>query len=296
MAHQHDRRLGVALGLNVGLAGAQIAGGVAFGSLALLADSAHQVVDVVALATVALARWLARRPPTERHTYGFQRADVLAAQASALLLLGSVAWIVVEAIRRLQGEEPVDGAGVIVLALVGLAVNAGSALALLRGADRSLGIRSAVVHLVADAAGSVGVLVAGLAVTLAGATWVDPAVSLLIAASVLVAAIRLLREANHLLLEGAPPGLDPQRVTDALGQAPGVEAVHHVHLWALASDQPALSAHVVLAGEITLHEAQGRAHDLRALLHDRFGIEHATLELECHPCVEPVHRPPREDR
>lgn len=296
-AHDHgppggDRPLGVALALNTALAVAQVVGGFAFGSLALLADSAHQVVDVVALATVVLARWLARRPPTARRTYGYQRADVLAAQASAALLLVSVAWITAEAVRRLQGTDHVDGVGVIVLALVGLAVNGGSAVALMRGPDRTLGVRSAVVHLMADAAGSAGVLVAGLAVTLAGATWVDPVVSLLIAASVLVSAIRLLRQANHLLLEGAPPGLDATSVTETLESVRGVETAHHVHLWALASDQPALSAHVVLEGEVSLHQAQERAVELKALLRERYGIVHSTLELECHPCVEPAHRPP----
>ncbi|MBK9178656.1 MAG: cation transporter [Acidimicrobiales bacterium] len=285
-----SRPLGVALALNSALAAAQVVGGLAFGSLALLADAAHQVVDVVALATVLVAQVLARRPPSTRRTFGWQRADLLAAQASAVLLLVSSAWIVVEAVRRLGDGGEIDGPGVVVLALAGLAVNGGSAFALVRGRDRTLGVRSAIVHLVSDAAGSAGVLVAGLAVTLADATWVDPVVSIGIAVLVTLSAVRLLRQASHLLLEGTPPGLDPAEIDAALRGEPGVVAVHHLHLWAIASDQPALSAHVVLRDGLTLHQAQEHGDALKGLLHDRYGIEHSTLELECHPCDEPDHR------
>ena len=140
-----------------------------------------------------------------------------------------------------------------------------------------------------DAAGSAGVLLAGLAAWLFDASWVDTVLSLVIAAAVAVAAVQLLRESSHLLLEGAPQGLDPGTVAGALSDQPGVEAVHHLHVWALASDVPAMSAHVQLQGSPTLHEAQETGTQLKAMLHDRFGIEHATLELECHPCEDTDH-------
>ena len=297
--HGHDhghgaaaptRLLAWALAANALLAVAQVAGGFAFGSLSLLADAAHQLVDVVALGSVLLAQWLASRPPGGRRTYGWQRADVLASLACAALLLASSVWIVVEAVGRIGETVDIDGPWVVALAIFGLAVNGGSALLLVRTSSRSLGIRSAVTHLVSDAAGSAGVLIAGLAAWFFDVSWVDTVLSLVIAAAVAVAAVQLLRESSHLLLEGAPQGVDPGTVAGALSEQPGVEAVHHLHVWALASDVPAMSAHVQLQGSLSLHEAQEAGNQLKAMLHDRFGIEHATLELECHPCEDTDHR------
>ena len=148
-------------------------------------------------------------------------------------------------------------------------------------------MRGAVLHMGLDAIGSVGAMVAGVA-ALAGSDRVDPAVSILVAALVLWSAWGLLRSTAHVLLEGTPRGVDPDVVTDALLAADGVEAVHHLHVWSLASDVPALSAHVVLEGEQTLHEAQAAGGRLKELLDHRFGITHATLELECHPCDDPL--------
>lgn len=283
------RVLAWALAANAALAVAQVLGGLAFGSLSLLADAAHQLVDVVALGSVLLAQQLARRPAAGRRTYGLQRADVLASLACAVLLLASSVWIVLEAIERFGSPVSIDGPWVVALAILGLAVNGGSAYLLVRTASRSLGIRSAVTHLMADAAGSLGVLIAGLAAWLFDVSWVDTVLSLAIAAAVAVAAVQLMRESTHLLLEGAPQGIDPDAVAGALGDEPDVEAVHHLHVWALASDVPAMSAHVQLRGEVTLHEAQQTGDRLKTMLHDRFGIEHTTLELECHPCEDLDH-------
>jgi cobalt-zinc-cadmium efflux system protein len=283
------RALQIALVANAAFFGVQLVAGIAFGSLALIADSAHMASDVVALALALLAQALITRPASTRNTYGMQRAEVLAAQANAAALLLVSGWVVYEAVQRFSHPEPVDGLGVVIVGLLGLAVNAGSAWIIARSSGDSLNLRGAFLHLASDAAGSVGVVVAGVVVIATGAEWVDPLVSILISILVLVAAWQLLRDATRVLLEGAPKGLDVAAVEQALTTADGVQAVHHLHVWSIGSETPALSAHVVLAGELTLHQAQARGDRLKAELVERFGIEHSTLELECHACDDDDH-------
>jgi cobalt-zinc-cadmium efflux system protein len=165
---------------------------------------------------------------------------------------------------------------------IGLVVNLGSAWLLRRSADESLNMRGAFVHLFSDALGSLGAFGAGLSILLWDNHRVDPAVSLFISVVVLWAAWRLLRDTTHVLLEGAPRGMDADEVERAIGSYPKVQGVHHLHLWNLASDVPALSAHVVLPGSTTMHDAQMEGEGIKAMLTERFGIDHATLELECH--------------
>ncbi len=291
MSHDDDHRharsgraLGWALVANAVLAVVQLVGGWVSGSLALLTDAAHQASDVLGLAIAAVAHRLRGRPASAHHTFGLQRSEVLGAQASAVLLAGAGVWAIIEAVRRLDDPPSVDGGLVIALALLGLVVNGVSALALSRTGDRTLNVRAAVSHLVADAAGSAGVLVAGIAVVTADADWVDAAVAIAIGAAVCWAAVGLLRQSARILLEGTPVGLDMGDVEAALLAHPSVVAVHHLHVWSLASDVRAASAHVVVEGASTLHEAQLVGDALKVDLRQRFEIDHATLELECHPC------------
>jgi cobalt-zinc-cadmium efflux system protein len=289
--HGHDvrqRALVVALVANGAFLAVELVGGVVFGSLALLADGAHMVSDVAALSIALVAQRLGRRPHTARHTYGMQRAEVIGAQANAVLLLAASAWIVYEAIRRIDRPQAVDGTGLLVIAAVGFVLNAVSAVILERVAGRSLNMRAAVLHMSMDAAGSLAAIGAGLAIVVWDARWVDPAASLLITAFVMWSAWKLLRDATHVLMEGAPRGLDALEIERFIAADPIVEDIHHVHVWNIASDVPALSAHVVIAGERTLHEAQVEGDRIRALVGQRFGIEHTTFELECHAC-EPTH-------
>jgi len=278
------RTLAVALCLNAVFLIAEVAGGLAFNSIALLADAAHMFSDVLGLSVALLAQRLVDRPSSERHSFGLQRAEVLGALANGVLLTGTAAWILFESVRRFSDPPEVAGGGLLAVASLGLAVNLTSALLLARAKGRSLNMHGAFVHMLSDAGGSVAAITAGAAILLAGATWVDPAASLLIAVLVLAAAWRLLRDTVHVLLEGTPEGLGPAEVQGALCAQPTVESVHHLHLWNLASDTPALSAHVVLRGPRSLHEAQEAGGHLKALLDEQFGIEHATLELECHDC------------
>jgi cobalt-zinc-cadmium efflux system protein len=270
--------------LNSALLLAEVIGALVFGSLSLLADGVHMLTDVVGLGIAAAAFRLAERPATDRHSYGLQRAEVLAAQANGVLLLGASVVIVVEAIGRLGRGHHFDGWPTLGIALAGLAANVVSAALVARHAGRSLNLRAAMAHLAADAATSVAVVVAAGAMLVWGATWPDPVISLLIALVVVWTAWVLLRDTTHVLLEGTPHHLDPHDVTAALVADPAVEEVHHLHLWDLASDTTALSAHVVLGGELTLHDAQRHADRLKRLLEERFGVAHATLEVECHPC------------
>jgi cobalt-zinc-cadmium efflux system protein len=281
----HQRRaLVLALVLNGGFLVVEVVGGLVFGSLALLADAGHMLSDVVALGVALVAHGLVARPATARHSFGLQRAEVLAAQANAVLLLAVSGWVVFEALSRIGDPYDVDGAGMLVVGLLGLAANVASMVVLGRAAGESLNLRGALLHMTADAAGSVGVLVAAVAVLVADATWVDPAASLGIAALVAISAWRLLRDTTHVLLEGTPAGVDPDTVTAAIVADADVDAVHHLHLWHLASDTTALSAHVVLRDKDSLHDAQVVGDRLKHLLAERFDVGHATLELECHAC------------
>ena len=281
--HGQRRALGWALGLNGLLLVVEVAGGIAFGSLALLADAAHLVSDVAGLAMALGAVILTARPVSIRHSFGFARAEVLAAQVSAVLMLTAGGWILFESVNRLLNPVPVDGAGLAAVATIGLAINLGSAILVHRAQGESLNMRASFLHLATDAAGSVGAIVAGLLILGWGWDRADSLVSMATAVLVLWAGWGLLRDATHVLMEGTPRGMDSDAVRVAILEVEGVADVHHLHLWNLASDIPTLAVHVVVTGEPSLREAQRTAADVRAALAEDFGITHMTLELECMP-------------
>ncbi|MEY2420486.1 MAG: cobalt-zinc-cadmium efflux system protein [Acidimicrobiaceae bacterium] len=245
--------------------------------------------DVAALAIALIALTLTSRPSTARLTFGLERAEVLGALVNGLTLLVASGWIVFEALRRVGDPAAVEGKGVLIVATVGIVINLVSALVLRRNTGHSLNMRGALMHMVTDAIGLAGTFVAALAVLIWDATWADPVASLAIALLVVYSGFRLLADTVHVLLEGTPSGMDRTEVEATLLAEGGVDAVHHLHLWSLASDVPALSAHVVLAGEVSLHEAQQRGDELKQVLATRHGIVHATLELECHACEDESH-------
>ena len=278
------RALRLVLVANAVFTGAEVAGGIVFGSLALLADAAHMASDVAAIGIALIAVALAERPHTSRHTYGLQRAEVLGAMVNAVALFAVSAFVVWEAIAHLRHSHHVAGRGVLLVASLGLLVNLGSAVVLARARGRSLNMRAAYAHMAFDAAGSVAAIAAGVAIVVFGAAWFDAVASMAISVLVVWASWRLLAESVQVLLEGAPREID---VTDAerlIRSDPAVSSVHHVHVWSLASDVPALSAHVVLGETVSLHDAQLHGDRLKARLAQEMGIHHATLELECHVC------------
>lgn len=268
---------------------AEIVGGLVFGSLALLADAAHMGTDVAALLIALGAQALATRPARGRSTYGLARAEVLGALVNAVLLFVASAWILYEAYERFQTVGDVDGPPVLVIATIGLAVNVVSAMRVAKVAGTNVNMRAAFWHMVGDALGSVGAITAALAVIFFDAQWVDPAASVFITVLVLFATVRVLRDTFGILLERAPAAIDVEQVAATLAEQPDVRDVHHLHVWSIGAESVALSAHVVLAGPLDLHEAQRHSEAMKAVLRDRFGIDHATLEVECHQCEAPGH-------
>jgi cobalt-zinc-cadmium efflux system protein len=281
-----ERRLAIVVVLNVAIVAAQAVTGVIAGSLGLLADAGHNLADVGALALSLWAIRLSRRRPTASRSFGWHRSTVLAAQANAAAILAVTALIVFEAVRRLGDSVEVRGGIVMVAALVALAGN-GISVLLLRDSHHDLNMRSALLHMVGDVAASAGVAVAGFVILVTGGNyWIDPLISLAVGLLIAGEAVRLLRATTDVLLEATPAGLDLAVLVAAVGADPNVDAVHDVHAWALSSDVHALSAHVVMNGHPTLEEAQVVGDRLKRMIADRFGIAHATLELECEPCMD----------
>lgn len=274
------RALGWALGVNIALLVAELIGGFVFGSLALLAEAAHLVSDVAGLGIALLALVLTARPISAKHSFGFARAEVMAALVSALLLLAAGVWILFEGVSRLSDPTPVNGGGLAAVAALGLVVNGGSAIVLHRAQGESLNMKASFVHLATDAAGSLAAVVAGLAILGWGWMRADSVASIATAVLVLWTGWGLLRDSTHVLMEGTPRNLDLGGVVTAIEEVATVAEVHHVHLWNLASDVPALSAHVGLSGAPTLRQAQQTAEAIRTALADGFSLTNVTLELE----------------
>lgn len=289
-ADYQKKVLWIALAANAVFMVVEVGAGLAFNSVALVADGVHMFSDVAGLAIALVAHELMARPPSARHTYGLQRAEVLGALINGALLIAATGWILFEAVERLRHPEPVAGGGLIVVAAVGLAINVGSAVLVAGARGRSLNMRAVVLHMVSDAAGSAAALLAGAVVVLWALPAADAAASVLIALLILAATWKLLADAVHVLMEGVPPGIQLNDVERALLADEAVVGAHHLHVWSLASDVPTLSAHVVVDRN-DLHEAQHDSRRLKDMLRERFGIEHATLELECHSCelTDPAH-------
>lgn len=286
-AHHHGETTGhilwLATGLTLAYAGVEAGVGWWAGSLALVADAGHMVNDAAALALAAVAVWLAGRTATARHSYGFGRAEFIAALINSLGLLILVAWIAVSAVQRLHQPQPVMGEAVSVAAAVGLILNIGVAWLLSRG-ERNLNTRAALLHVLGDLLGSVAALLSGVVIAFTGWTPIDPLLSLGIGALVLVSSLRLLRESLHGLMEGTPFNLAPEEVGRALATVPGVASVHDLHIWSIASEQTLLSAHLVVRD---LRQWETVLDACHALLAERFAIHHATLQPE--PETRTVH-------
>lgn len=271
-----NRVYALGVGLNLIYVAVEAGFGLATGSLALVADAGHNLSDVLGLLLAWGASAVAGRPPQGRLTYGWSKGSVLAALANAVLLLAAVGAIAWEAVRRLQSPEPLQGEVVAAVAAVGIAVNGATALLLMRAASHDLNTRGAFLHMVADAAVSAGVVVAGLLVLWTGRLWIDPAVSLLVALVIAAGTWSLLRESFALALDAAPEGTPVEEIRGYLAGLPGVTRVHDLHVWAMSTTATALTAHLVRpagSDDALLAEAAG-------VLKRRFGVEHVTLQVE----------------
>lgn len=266
----------VAASLTVAFALVEAAGGWWTGSLALVSDAGHMLTDGAALALGAAAAWMARRPPSERHSYGLGRAEVLAALVNAAAMLLIVLGLAYEAIVRLGSPKPVNGAATALIALVGLALNLW-VMRRLAPHHHDLNARAARLHVIGDALGSIAALVSGALIALGGWNVVDPVASLVICGLIGISATRLLRESLHALMEGVPHGLSVEAIGAEMARVDGVLSVHDLHVWTLSGSRAALSAHVMVR---SLQQWEKILHDLQKRLHEEFGIDHVTLQPE----------------
>jgi cobalt-zinc-cadmium efflux system protein len=267
----------VVLALTLAFTAVEIVGGVLTGSLALLADAVHMLSDNLALALALLAVWLAGRPSTPERSFGYQRAEILAALANGVILVVLAVWIFVEAWGRLSNPPEVLAGWMAVVAVVGLAVNLVAAAILARAGHDTLNMRAALRHVIADAIGSAGVLVAALVILVTGWRYADPLAGALIAVAVLASSWGVLRDSVNILLEAAPKGIDAGELGRSLAEMPGVVEVHDLHVWTITSGFPALSAHVLVERDDDCH---ARRRELEELLLKEYGIEHTTLQVD----------------
>ena len=301
MAHDHDHAghfhappsnnaaFAIGVVLNLGFVVAEVLYGLAAHSLALISDAGHNLSDVFCLLLAWGATRLTQAPPTKRRTYGWRRSSILASLINAVILLVVVGGITLEAIRRFAKPEEVAGGTVMAVAAIGIVINGISALLFMRGRKRDLNVKGAFLHMAADAAVSAGVVAAAFAIQLTGWQWLDPAVSLAIGAGIVWGTWGLLRESINLSMDAVPAEIDPGAVEHYLANLQGVTAVHDLHIWAMSTTEVALTVHLVMEDgprdDLFLHEVSDT-------LRDRFGIGHATTQIECGNCERDCRQAP----
>lgn len=282
--HSHDHARGAnkrALWLVLALTGtymvAEVVGGLLTGSLALLADAGHMLTDNVSLLLALAAFWLSERPPTPERSFGYKRVEILAALFNGMTLVGISVWISYEAIQRFREPSEVLGGWMLLVAAVGLLVNVAGAAILFRSSGENLNMQGAFRHVLADLAGSVGAIGAAVVIILTGWVYADPLISLAIAVLVLFSSWRLLKDSVSILLEAAPNGMKVEDIGEAMVGVEGVREVHDLHVWTITSGFPALAAHILVGGAEDCH---ARRREIEAVLKERFGISHTTLQVD----------------
>ncbi|HMT47654.1 MAG TPA: cation diffusion facilitator family transporter [Novosphingobium sp.] len=274
----HGRAFAVAVLLNAGFVVAEVIASFASGSAALLADAGHNLGDVLSLLLAWGASVLAARPAGPGFTYGLKSSSILAAIANAALLWVALGAVLIETLRRFWQPQPVDGGLMMVVAAIGIAINLGCALLFARGRKSDLNLRAAFLHLVADAVVSASVVFAGLAILLTGRTWIDPVASLIITLGLAWSSWGLLRDAVKMGLLAVPGHIDEGAVRRHLSALPGVERIHDLHIWPMSTTEVAFTAHLVMPGG---HPGDSFLKELAHELDHRFGIHHATIQVEC---------------
>jgi cobalt-zinc-cadmium efflux system protein len=272
-----SRALAIVLAITASFTVVEVAGGLLTGSLALLADAGHMLSDNLSLGLALFAAWLAGRPATPERSFGFRRAEILAALANGVALVAISIWVFVEAISRFREPTEVLGVPMLAVAALGLVVNAAGALILSRSGGESLNVEGAMRHVIADALGSVGAMAAAGVIILTGWRYADPLISAAIGILILGSSWTLLRDSTNVLLEATPRGLDAEQVGRKMAAAEGVTEVHDLHIWTITSGFPALSAHVLVGRHEDCH---ARRRDLEELLAHEFGISHTTLQVD----------------
>jgi cobalt-zinc-cadmium efflux system protein len=274
---QNARALATALAITFTYTVAEIIGGLITGSLALLADAGHMLSDNFSLGLALFAFWLSAKPPTPERSFGFKRAEILAALINGVTLVAISLWIFYEAYHRFQDPPEILGGWMMAVAVIGLFVNVAAAWVLMRSETESLNLQGALRHVLADLAGSAGVIAAALIIMLTGWLYADPIISVLIGFLVLVSSWKLLRDSVSILLEQSPLGMDANEVGRKMVSVEGVEEVHDLHVWTITSGFPALAAHVLVGNDQDCHE---RRREIEKVLYREFGIEHTTLQVD----------------
>ena len=271
------RAFAIGIALNIGFVVVEAIFGFTTNSVALLADAGHNLSDVLGLAVAWGGTALARAAPSKRFTYGLSGSSILAALLNALLLLVALGAITLEAVQRFGDPAPVPGPTISIVAGVGIVINLATALLFARGRDGDINIRGAYLHMAGDAAVSAGVLVGGLIIWRTGISWIDPAISLIIVALIFWQTWGLLRESVEMSLAAVPRGIDYDHIVDALAELPGVSAVHDLHIWPMSTTDTVLTTHLLMPGG---HPGDAFLVATQAMLHDRFKIGHATIQIE----------------
>lgn len=284
-SHQHSHAINaeslnkafiIGIVLNLAFVVIEFAAGFWFDSLALLSDAGHNLSDVVSLVLALLAFRLAKVKANERYTYGYKKSTILVSLLNAVILLVAVGAIVIESIHKLSNPAVVPGGAIAWVAGVGVLINAFTAFLFMKDKEKDLNVKGAYLHMAADALVSVGVLVAGIVISRTGWYIIDPIIGLIVAVVILISTWNLLHDSLRLTLDGVPKSIDSQKVVEAIRALPGVDDVHHIHIWAISTTENALTAHIVLKQPEGMQEVK---HLIRHRLED-FGIGHATLEFE----------------
>ncbi len=271
------RALRLTLALTIAYTVVEVVGGIVTGSLALLADAAHMLSDNASLAVALFAAWLAGRPAGPNRTFGYRRAEILAALFNGVALVAISIWIFIEAANRFRDPPEVEAGLMLAIAAAGLAVNLVAARILHGHADGNLNVSAALRHVLADLLGSIGVIAAAAIILATGWEYADPAVSVLIGFLILISSWGILRDSTQILLEGSPAGIEVEQVGNAMAAMPGVAQVHDLHVWEITSGFPALAAHVLVGRETDCHAVR---RELETMLRERFELEHTTLQLD----------------
>jgi cobalt-zinc-cadmium efflux system protein len=290
-AHGHERgadqrALAIVFVLTATFMVAEVVGGLITGSLALLADAGHMLSDAFSLGVALFAVWLAGKPATPNRSFGYKRAEILAALLNGATLVAISVWIFIEAYHRFSEPPEILGGWMLAVATLGLVVNLAAAAILWRSGGESLNMQGALRHVVADVLGSVGAIAAALVILATGWLYADPIVSVLIGLLVLGSSWKLLRDSTNILLEGTPPGVDANEIGKSMAGVEGVVEVHDLHVWTITSGFPALAAHVLVGREEDCH---ARRRDLEELLIREYGIEHTTLQVDHVDDHAPLH-------
>ena len=284
-SHQHSHAINaeslnkafiIGIVLNLAFVVIEFAAGFWFDSLALLSDAGHNLSDVVSLVLALLAFRLAKVKANERYTYGYKKSTILVSLLNAVILLVAVGAIVIESIHKLNNPAVVPGGAIAWVAGVGVLINAFTAFLFMKDKEKDLNVKGTYLHMAADALVSVGVLVAGIVISRTGWDIIDPIIGLIVAVVILISTWNLLHDSLRLTLDGVPTSIDSQKVVKAIRALPGVDDVHHIHIWAISTTENALTAHIVLKQPEGMQEVK---HLIRHRLED-FGIGHATLEFE----------------